>query len=610
MLKRTSHLIFILFLSALLFACGGGSGGGDGGGGGGPAPVNVVGEWDINETINDQACGGNGDTDSYSITVTQNGIGITVVAPNGTFSGTLNGSALSWTGQYQDPGNGWVSITSMSLNVSGNSFSGTANWDWREIQNGPVVCSGSTQVTGNKTSSANPPAAPSVLNATATSESTISLTWTNNTTDEQGFRIYRSLSDPGNYTEIATPHSGLTGFTDNGLSAATTYYYYIRAYNDAGDSDVSAIVFATTQSQSVSAPSTPTNLRATTDSTTSLTLTWTDVADETSYKILRSNSQSSGFTQTGTTAANSTRLIESGLTEGATYYYRVLASNSVGDSTAATLTVTMGTSAPVPNNPTGLSASNITQNSARISWTDNSNNETGFEIGTCSGLTTSTGAGYSYCESGFNRVAVVSANVRTYTFTNLEAETPYYYYVRAYNSAGSSDNRQVSFTTSAAPGVSTLKITNGLSDTGSNMVLQLRVATTSDLVRNNTNEILSRNGCIYLGPESIDRSRSETYTINSALAESGYYVFIGLGITDGSFCRSGYFEKKMGAYDLSSGNTIFLYGIMQLPSGITDGKDVDIRIGYYGGNIVARVYVDGLYNATINFSASYTVPTY
>ena len=190
MLKQINHLIFISLLSTLLFACGGGGGSGDGGKTG---TVNVAGEWNINETINDQACGGNGDTDSYAITVSQNGSNITVVAPNGTFSGTFSGSVLSWTGQYQDS-DGWVSITSMSLNVSNNSFSGTANWDWRESSNGPVVCSGTTQVTGSKAVSTEPPVAPSNLTATTTSESTIDLTWTNNTSDELGIKIERSTS--------------------------------------------------------------------------------------------------------------------------------------------------------------------------------------------------------------------------------------------------------------------------------------------------------------------------------------------------------------------------------------------------------------------------------
>ncbi len=80
-------------------------------------------------------------------------------------------------------------------------------------------------------------------------------------------------------------------------------------------------------------PTAPTNLSASVQSTTSVRLLWNDSSSGTtsSFKIERS-SDGVNFTQIGTTAASTTNFLDTGLTEGAGYDYRVRASNSVGDS--------------------------------------------------------------------------------------------------------------------------------------------------------------------------------------------------------------------------------------------------------------------------------------
>src|SRR5215813_13908126 len=75
------------------------------------------------------------------------------------------------------------------------------------------------------------PAAPSNLSAAAVSSSQINLAWQDNSSDETGFAIERAPSGSGPWSQIASVGAGVQSYSDVGLSAATTYYYRVRAYN-------------------------------------------------------------------------------------------------------------------------------------------------------------------------------------------------------------------------------------------------------------------------------------------------------------------------------------------------------------------------------------------
>ena len=91
------------------------------------------------------------------------------------------------------------------------------------------------------------PAAPTNLAATAVSKSQINLTWTDNATNETGFRIERCKgSTCTNFALIATVGANVTSYSNTGLSANTTYRYRVRAYNASGNSGYSNIAAATT----------------------------------------------------------------------------------------------------------------------------------------------------------------------------------------------------------------------------------------------------------------------------------------------------------------------------------------------------------------------------
>jgi hypothetical protein len=80
------------------------------------------------------------------------------------------------------------------------------------------------------------PAAPSNLSVTAISGTEIDLSWTDNATDETGFKIERSKRVNTDYAQVATVGANVTSYSDTGLKKNTTYFYRVRATNANGDS--------------------------------------------------------------------------------------------------------------------------------------------------------------------------------------------------------------------------------------------------------------------------------------------------------------------------------------------------------------------------------------
>jgi hypothetical protein len=72
------------------------------------------------------------------------------------------------------------------------------------------------------------------------------LSWTDNSGNENGFKIERGSSLTGPFTQIGTAGSNVNSYTDTGLADATTFCYRVRAYNTAGDSGYTNTACATT----------------------------------------------------------------------------------------------------------------------------------------------------------------------------------------------------------------------------------------------------------------------------------------------------------------------------------------------------------------------------
>ena len=86
---------------------------------------------------------------------------------------------------------------------------------------------------------------PTDLQTKATSESTIELTWNDNSFDEQGFEIYR-LDNGNNYTLIHTTNADENSYTNTGLSSGTSYSYKVRSITANGYSEYSNVAIGAT----------------------------------------------------------------------------------------------------------------------------------------------------------------------------------------------------------------------------------------------------------------------------------------------------------------------------------------------------------------------------
>lgn len=273
------------------------------------------------------------------------------------------------------------------------------------------------------------PAAPSNLAASA-SGTQVTLSWTDNSNNETDFRIERKTGAAGSYSQIGTVGANTSTYTDAGLSNGTTYFYRVRACNAGGCSTYSNEASATTAPAAI-APSATTGGASSVNTSSATvsgsvnpngqaTMAWFEWGTSSTL----SNSMSTAAQSVGSgTSAQTVSANLSGLAAGTTYYFRVVAQNSAGTSRGGVQSFTTAQVPPAP--PSDLSAKE-SDKQIRLTWRDNSNNETEFRI------ERKQGQGGSW-----SQIATVGANVTSYNDTPQKGPT-FYYRVRACNSAGCS----------------------------------------------------------------------------------------------------------------------------------------------------------------------------
>jgi fibronectin type 3 domain-containing protein len=277
------------------------------------------------------------------------------------------------------------------------------------------------------------PPSPTTVTAVSVSPSEIELHWTN-VPNETGYRIEHSLDAATGWTTIAITGPDVTTYTDEGLSSGTTYFYRVFATNAGGDSPALEVPSATT----VNVPPSPTTVTAVPASSTQIELDWSDVPDETGYRVERSPDGSTGWATVATTGQDVTTYLDSGLASGTTYYYRVFATSAGGDSSASG--TASATTAAVPPSPTFTTALPASSTQIELDWSDVPD-ETGYRVERSADGST-----------GWVTVATTGQDVTTYLDGGLASSTTYYYRVFATSAGGDSPaSGTASATTTADP---------------------------------------------------------------------------------------------------------------------------------------------------------------
>jgi hypothetical protein len=151
-------------------------------------------------------------------------------AVNGALAGIDVGLNTSFILACLPPDTYYLAVTAYDAEVDGvdDWTDGHESWFSREMEvttTGVPVCDA--------------PVAPTALGAVSISASQIDLSWTDNATDETGYRVERSPDGGATWTEIASLGASVTDYSDTGLICDSPYHYRVRAHRT-GDDQYSA----------------------------------------------------------------------------------------------------------------------------------------------------------------------------------------------------------------------------------------------------------------------------------------------------------------------------------------------------------------------------------
>jgi hypothetical protein len=176
--------------------------------------------------------------------------------------------------------------------------------------------------------------------------SQVRLNWTDNATNEMGFKIERKLQN-GVFSELVSVGANVLNYDDTTVAVGQTYVYRIIAYNSTGNSTAYSNEFSISIPTPITAPVIQTTSISAINVTTAVsggTISSDGGASITAKGVVWSTSQNptialSTKTTDGTGIGTFTSSL-SGLTANTTYYVRAYATNSVGTSYGNEITFT------------------------------------------------------------------------------------------------------------------------------------------------------------------------------------------------------------------------------------------------------------------------------
>ncbi len=269
------------------------------------------------------------------------------------------------------------------------------------------------------------PNPPTELLATTSSgrPNAVSLTWFDNSGNEDGFYIDMSLSEGFGWAPVDTGLADNDHIVIRGLDAETVYFFKVCAYNVHGSSEYSNIVSI----EVPGVPAAPSNLVAIAPDWQGVNLTWSDNSrNETDFFIERRLSTNPNWSRIRETAPDTMLYFDENVLQNTTYIYRIQASNDAGVSAYSNEAEVTLPNGP-PAGPISLTANTLDIDKIIVAWNDVANNETGYFL-----------ERRIRGDAEFEIVAFFGENVNFHTDTSLTPDTFYEYRVYCYNEVGQS----------------------------------------------------------------------------------------------------------------------------------------------------------------------------
>jgi uncharacterized protein (TIGR02145 family) len=209
-----------------------------------------------------------------------------------------------------------------------------------------TIFSCSTNNDSNNSATAVIPLAPTTLTGSLTNSTQVTINWTDNSTNETGFKIERKIGT-GNYSQIGSNITDITTYIDSGLLLSTSYTYRVLSYNAVGNSITYSNEFSIITSNPLTIPVLTTDIITEITATSAVSggnITYDGGSPVISRGVVWSTSSNpiislSTKTVDGVSLANFSSSL-TGLLANTKYYVRAYASNAIGTAYGNELSIT------------------------------------------------------------------------------------------------------------------------------------------------------------------------------------------------------------------------------------------------------------------------------